>query len=207
MTSPAAGRGIEGALLRRMGTKPEKCISLWNFLMCASRLLLRCQNNGCIFRNCIIKCCALFREHDYNVRPQLNRAWLGGGDERKYIYGVCHCHIWTHFDIIWLMERIQVAYSTPWWWMDLNIVPVITYLWMLQARVFEQPCFVFLTAAWHWDTLKFDVRALWVKQLRQSRKWFRKRDFTSFWCKRHFSVLPNKTKWPRQVRELILDSD
>ena len=33
-------RGIEGALLRRMGTKPEKCISLWNF-SCAS---LNCSN-------------------------------------------------------------------------------------------------------------------------------------------------------------------
>ena len=44
-------RGIEGALLRRMGTKPEKCISLWNF-SCAS---LNCSNSGCIFRNCIIK--------------------------------------------------------------------------------------------------------------------------------------------------------
>ena len=92
------------------------------------------------------------------------------------------------------MERIQVAYSTPWWWMDLNIVPVITYLWMLQVRVFEQPCFVFLTAAWHWDTLEFDVRALWVKQLRQSRKWSRRTDFTSFWCKCHFSVLPKNIR-------------
>ena len=36
-------RGIEGALLRRMGTKPEKCISLWNLLMCVFKLLQRCQ--------------------------------------------------------------------------------------------------------------------------------------------------------------------
>ena len=52
---PCCWRGIEGALLQRMGTKPEKCISLWNFLMRVFRLLLRCQNNGCIFRNRIIK--------------------------------------------------------------------------------------------------------------------------------------------------------
>ena len=40
-------RGIEGALLRRMGTKPEKCISLWNF-SCAS---LNCSNSAlCVYQ-------------------------------------------------------------------------------------------------------------------------------------------------------------
>ena len=36
------------------------------------------------------------------------------------------------------------------------------------------------------------LRVLWVKQLSQSRKW--RRDFTSFWCKRHFSVLPKNIR-------------
>ena len=38
------------------------------------------------------------------------------------------------------------------------------------------------------------MRALWVKQLRQSRKWSRRTDFTSFWCKCHFSVLPKNIR-------------